>query len=437
MPVGDDLDERWRHALTDLADVTSQAWRERDAWTLLTAVSVGPAALEDARVVVEDILEAVDVDPSTRIVDLGSGIGRHAALLAEKGAMVTTIESSRRLGEIAGRLVPEAQHVIGSFHDIGGIGEFDLAFSFNESAMLASSVEGFAGCLRLIRGALRDFGVLVLEVADFRDEDRSLPGPSGLVVAESTSSTGPIQEHRFTFMLSNEQWNQSITGVTLSDAEIRGQAQESGFQLETTRRSRVGTSLYFLRAVRGYNFISDLPEFLDSWTNPDHPRNLRTVRLQTDSAGRRKPDQVTQEGSGVSLSRHHPDFESSIEQRVRPLVMELVGQWNFVSYSSCEGHPIDDGPYAFSECYCGIVVFSNEQASTIRRLVENFASRYPWIEWAPRVRQRTLLGVGCSFVAADILFERSRVPQHWDDYRNGIEESVSALVAHLVELRER
>src|SRR3546814_8825779 len=80
-------------------------------------------------------------------------------------------------------------------------------------------------------------------------------------------------------------------------------------------------------------------------------------------------------GQGASLSKHHPDFAVSLEPRIRPLVLELSGSWNYVTYSSCGGHLVDEGtPEVFAEAYCGVVVFSNRQISTITRLVTTAAT---------------------------------------------------------------
>lgn len=424
-----------RSLLVDLADSVPRAWEERDAWCLLTAVALGPSAWADARLSVEDVLELVDWDPTWRVVDLGSGTGRHAGSLSRTFDRVTAIESSRILAELSRDVAPTVDVREGSFHDVGGFGEFDLALSFNDSVMIASSLDAFHGNLQFVRGALRDFGVLILEVGGDTAGERTMHGPHDLVITESVTTDGTVSRHDFRFSLGGDRWSRSMCGVTPDLEQLRSVAQEAGFQVERWRTTRDGTRLYLLRAVRGYNFVSDLPELLDSWADPAHPRNSREVSLGTDPSGRRKPDGEVQEGTGVSLSRHHPDFVSAIEPRIRPLVLELVDNWNFVSYSSCEGHRVDRGAASFSEAYCGIIVFSNEQTTTLTQLLDEFARARPDLSLHPRLRVRTLFGTGCSFVAADLLFERNEVPQRWAEYRGAVDESVNAMVDFLVRSR--
>jgi len=85
------------------------------------------------------------------------------------------------------------------------------------------------------------------------------------------------------------------------------------------------------------NVLSDLDEFLRSWNDLRCPRNLKFVELKKSHFGN-----VNSSGEidyqGFSLSRWHPQFVDSLEKGVRELVLTLVEDFGWITYSSCEGH---------------------------------------------------------------------------------------------------
>lgn len=86
------------------------------------------------------------------------------------------------------------------------------------------------------------------------------------------------------------------------------------------------------------NRISGYADFVASWHDPAHPQNLTRVSTRSGKHGNVSVSRRTGDYRGYVLSRWHPQFIDSIERGVRDLVVLLVGQYRWLTYSSCEGH---------------------------------------------------------------------------------------------------
>ena len=429
----------WSDTRAGLKDGVADAWAADDVWFLLTAVGMDDHSLDEAKVAV-DIVQDYEPDlPGSRVADLGCGLGRHLFWLTRRATSVLGIDASPRLCDVAQQVAPEATVETSSFDDLGKFGSFDVVCAFAHSLFLDQTPETLVATMRRIRGCMPDFGLLVVEA--HRPSAGSLRWDSGphLTVVEDVSLEPEVSRHAFTLETPEGSRTRVVTSLVVDRTSVAGAAEEAGFQLESIRSVRYdesfATELYFLRAVKGYNFLSDLDAFLEAWADEGHERNRLSVEWDGAGGGRTKPSGPFALGQGASLSRHAPDFEAAIESGVRPLVLELVRGWNFVTYSSCGGHLVRPGPREISsQAYVGIVTFSNAQITTVRRLVDRVSGDLDAADVTVRVRLRNLYGPSRCYTAADVLLERPEGTP-WSAYRMGVLRVVDEMTARLRDLR--
>lgn len=431
----------WVEVLGELS--TGLAEGDEDLWYYLTAVGMTERSLDEAKEATDLLDSYVPNLRESRVADLGCGVGRHLLSLARHTTHLVGVEASPSLARLAARLVPEARVETASFHDLAELGAFDVVCAFSHVLMLANGPEGVIGNLQLIRGAMPDYGLLVVEVMPISPGVLEWHGTDGTTVAEERQATPDGLQHEFRVRSAAGEWRTALTSAVVAPTAWPAVAEAGGFQVEAVEpllySDGTSSSFYFLRAQKGYNFLSDLGEFLESWAQPEHPRNRRDVAWATDDAiERRRPEGALALGQGASLSKHHPDFAEAIELRIRPLVLELAEQWNYVTYSSCGGHLIDGGPpEVFSEAYCGLVAFSNRQLSTLADLVSAATSDVESVDVQVELRTRALHGSGTVLNAADVLFKRGDTKVPWQRYEAELCRVVDAMRMRLGELRDR
>jgi SAM-dependent methyltransferase len=84
---------------------------------------------------VEFLIEALDLSPGERVLDLGCGPGRHAHALAERGLVVHGVDISPRFVDLARRTAPPgATFSVGDARDLSVAGPFDAAISLCQGA---------------------------------------------------------------------------------------------------------------------------------------------------------------------------------------------------------------------------------------------------------------------------------------------------------------
>jgi uncharacterized protein len=93
-----------------------------------------------------------------------------------------------------------------------------------------------------------------------------------------------------------------------------------------------------LNPVFNVNRMEAFDEFVASWAAPDHPRNQAPVVLNSTEYGNISETGELGDYRGHALSRWHPQFASSVEEGIRPLVLLLVERCGYITYTSCEGH---------------------------------------------------------------------------------------------------
>ena len=252
-----------------------------------------------------------------RVADLGCGVGRYLAALTERCAEVVGIESSPALAGLAARIAPRAKVEVASFHDLAEFGDFDVVCAFSNILLLTDAAAGVVGNLQLLRGAMPDYGLLIVEVMPVEQATLHWTGPGGIGIREERVSTPTGLLHRFDVTSGDGQWSTELASARVPADGWAALAEAGGFQLETVQpfiyADGTTATFYFLRAQKGFNFLSDLAEFLESWADPHHPRNTRDVDwAEPDISESVRPAGALALGQGASLSKHHSDFAISM-----------------------------------------------------------------------------------------------------------------------------
>ncbi|MEV6415375.1 class I SAM-dependent methyltransferase [Kribbella sp. NPDC051718] len=433
---------RWAGQLDALRSGLAQAWEQRDIWYLMTSAGLRPDSLAEARPAVELVLARTGTLEGKRLADLGCGVGRHLYWFDRlAGSKNLGLDSSRMLAEHASSAVPAVDVVVQDFAGLAEFGAFDVVCAFAHSLFLTDSMDSFRQSLRAIRGAMPDYGVLVIEQQPVSVGRLEWTTADGLSITQLIDRQDAESfSHQLTVEYRGAVHQDRLSSIELPASAMAAVAAEAGFLLEATeqldQKGGFLTTVYFLRAQRGYNYLSDLPDFLRSWTDPDHWRNSERVIWDTGSESRRKPVGELALQQGASLSRHHQDFAYSIEPRIRPLVLELVRGWDFVTYSSCEAHLVDSVPVeVFSEAYCGVVTFSNRQIAVVEELVRRSAEFVTATHLRVCTSRRNLYGPDCLYTAVDVRFEPSSNLTRWVDYRIDLDRVIAELGVALTSIR--
>ncbi|MFH5230882.1 class I SAM-dependent methyltransferase [Antrihabitans spumae] len=402
----------------------ARAAEHQDFWTLMTLAGFEQIDDSTAAQTVGDIAEHVGGLAGRRVADLGSGCGRHAAaLLSHRPAGVTAIEKSPLLAEMSRSMYPDVDVVVETFTNIGGLGSFDVVVALSHLLFIQPDIESLLADLRHIRAAMPDFGCLVIEQFDISTDLRQWGTADGLQVDEATRQVSPQKlQHEFTVLdCGDPVMATSIPSLVLARAEFEEVVREAGFLVSDCWEQRASAgelSLFFvLRAQKGFNYLSDMPDFLESWITRSHERNRMSRTFTLDEHGRARPQGVFSWGQGASLSRNHPEFVSCLEPAIRPLVLELVDEWNLVTYSSCDGHVVSERPRReYSESYCGVVAFDDDHEAAVVALVESTLVGWCSDEVRPVVRRRALLSPYSRHRAVDLLLTRTGPEVTWESY---------------------
>lgn len=101
------------------------------------------------------------------------------------------------------------------------------------------------------------------------------------------------------------------------------------------------------------NKMLGLAQFLQQWNEPC------AVGVPMVPLTRGKVGSINASGEfqapAVIFTRFHPQFIESVEPGVRPMVLAMISDGNWASYSSCEGH-VDDNGRLLSHRSVGLVL---------------------------------------------------------------------------------
>lgn len=117
-----------------------------------------------------------------------------------------------------------------------------------------------------------------------------------------------------------------------------------------------------VRHDRSPNELNDVAQLWLTRSDPFHPMNQSTPTFFKTEFGNINGDGNPTSFSSPIMGINNPRLDSALETRIAPLV-SLIRHWGFVTYSSCEGHLIQD---SFYEAYAGFLYEKTEQAHTTR-----------------------------------------------------------------------
>jgi hypothetical protein len=91
--------------------------------------------------------------------------------------------------------------------------------------------------------------------------------------------------------------------------------------------------------LAGENHVTGLARFLQIWGSGEEAKAPEIEAISTSASGNINVDGSSSCFRSVLLTRWHPSFPVVLEGGVRDLVLVCVQKFNWVTYSSCEGHP--------------------------------------------------------------------------------------------------
>lgn len=413
-----------------------------DFWAVMTVVGTSQMRPDNDAALIRDLIDSCGGVDGKRVADLGSGCGRYAAEIHRRGASeVVGFETSGTLRRISRALHPAVRVVGDSLSDIGVRGAFDVVVALSHILFINESRDGLRSDLRNIRSAMPDFGVIVVEQFSITAGERVWAAVEGTSITEQCHLADESLVHRFVVRRDGTAiFEEQMKSLLLTDDEFEEIARDAGF-LVSARRSDVTSSgekseLWVLRAQKGFNYLSDIDSFLESWLEGDHERNRLSRSLVADADGRVRPEGTFAWGQGASVSRNHPEFLECLEPAVTSLVVELVTEWNLVTYSSCDGHRVSREPCEdYTECYVGVVSFSDVHEQALVKLFETVCAELATDTAHPRVRQRPLLGPRSKHPAVDLLINRRGPHVTWANYQVERDRLVHSIVQRLRRMR--
>lgn len=114
--------------------------------------------------------KALKLRRGARVLDVACGTGRHAVLLARRGASVLGVDASPeylRAARSAARDLPTARFVRGDMRRIPLVGEFDAAINLWTSFGYFARPEDDLRVLRGVARALKPGGLFLIDVIDY------------------------------------------------------------------------------------------------------------------------------------------------------------------------------------------------------------------------------------------------------------------------------
>jgi SAM-dependent methyltransferase len=108
------------------------------------------------------ILERVQIDASTRLLDVGCGAGRFCRIARDRGATVAGLDATREFIEIARERTPDGEFEVGEMEDLPWPDDSFVLVTGFHSFFLADDI---AGALREARRVARPGGTLALTIS--------------------------------------------------------------------------------------------------------------------------------------------------------------------------------------------------------------------------------------------------------------------------------
>ena len=193
-----------------------------------------------------------------------------------------------------------------------------------------------------------------------------------------------------------------------------------------------------VRRKLSVNSMPNVVGFLEAWDDSDHEENKRDAPLYVTPAGNINSTGVIADYRGHTLSRFHLQFRASLESGVEQLVWLIISKFNWITYTSCEGHYYEDPAIIPVERRVGIIPRSSIEARTIKNVLRTASisvnSHYRLSPAYIEALMHTLESDGQVYQVIDIFFRR-RLSASWGQYFAHLDEIYNALLEHLAQIQ--
>lgn len=177
--------------------------------------------------------------------------------------------------------------------------------------------------------------------------------------------------------------------------------------------------------------MPDLAKFLAAWDDPGRVENVVTANLCTTPFGNINSTGEVGDYQGHALTRWHPQFDDAIEPKIRALVHLLIERFDWVTYSSCQGHLYEGHPEVPVERSVGLVPRTRAESQEISGIMRTVIHRVTRRFWeAPILLEllvHTLESEDTVRPALDFCFRR-HPSATWEQYFEYLDERVNPAV---------
>lgn len=423
-----------------------EAFAARDGWALLTIASYDQPFEAEAFATVAMLINELALRPPACVLDIGVGIGRHLRAFADRGFLVGGVEQSALLCNYANRAVGTEVVTHGEFEALPQVELPALYLLMSDTVSILGRAGQHSERLRQLRQQMADESTVVIEVSSPRMWPTSgvhvWPPIDDISISETVEIHHTVATRSVQFEYHGESFELVGDQLLLDLNQWRELLEGTGFRLtgeiHTHRGQRCSVSdadniVMVATAAKGWNYLSDLSEFLAAWRDPAHVRNQLTTPLTSGSTGRITDLMNAPIGRGATLTRHHDSFRDALEVRIGPLVAELVFGWNQILYSSCEGHYFNDTGACpvITDAYIAAVAVDDRHLDLLQALLEVAAESVGSTNVIdPLVRERKLWGPGGAVQAVDLVMRRQDGAS-WESYCDAVDWAVAVMVENL------
>lgn len=137
---------------------------DEEFWIVFKDILFGQDRIDKAMEEVDKILELIDVDSGSKILDMPCGIGRHSRILERKGFEVVGVDKTEDYVKDADERTDQAEIVRGDMKDFRREGEFDAVINWWNSFGYFEEKKDDVRMLENINASLVEEGVLLMDV---------------------------------------------------------------------------------------------------------------------------------------------------------------------------------------------------------------------------------------------------------------------------------
>ena len=187
------------------------------------------------------------------------------------------------------------------------------------------------------------------------------------------------------------------------------------------------------------NSINHLSKFIIAWDDPHHSFNHGIAAYHISLYGNISDTDALDSYTGPVLTRWHQQFPDVIEPGIRDLVLYIVNNLCWITYSSCEGHDYGKMRVEPVERYIGVISRNVREQLEIRdkfRLLKQRAEasaldRAIFLE----IHEHAISGSKMSVV--DLIFRCNHDISDWSHYFTNIDAFYYRILMLLIELTDK